>query len=110
MVLSFFVSFFLSLSLLVLRAVGHGRYELAMGLVHPAPDYPYIGADSAEAFFADVDKSGLVEAAGAVFAEVTLGLLAFDPQRRMSLTEAYERLSQVGEHATRVEVLKVEVA
>ncbi len=109
-VLLFFLSFFLSLFLLVLRAVGHGRYELAMGLVHPAPDYPHIGADSAEAFFADVDKAGLVEAAGAVFAEVTLGLLAFDPQRRLSLSEAYERLSQVGEHATRVEVLEVEVA
>ena len=80
-----------------------------MGLVHPAPDYPHIGADSAEAFFADVDKAGLVEAAGAVFAEVTLGLLAFDPQRRLSLSEAYERLSQVGEHATRVEVPEVEM-
>jgi hypothetical protein len=81
-----------------------------MGLVHPAPDYPCIGADSAKAFFADVNEDDLVEAAGAVFAKVTLGLLAFEPQRRMSLSEAYKHLSEVGEHATRVEVLEVEVA
>jgi hypothetical protein len=68
------------------------RYEMAMGLVHPAPDYPAIAPDSADAFFASVDHAGLVEAAGIVFAEVTCGLLAFDAGKRLSLDQAQQRL------------------
>ena len=70
-----------------------GRYELAMGLEHPAPNYPVVGADSAAAFAADVDEDALRAEAGATYAEVTLGLLVFDAGRRMSLADAAARLA-----------------
>jgi hypothetical protein len=72
-----------------------------MGLVHPVPDYPTIGADSADAFFADIDQAGLVEAAGLEFAEVTFGLLAFDAGQRLSLDQAHQRLHAYEAEAAR---------
>ncbi len=69
------------------------RYELAMGGEQPAPNYPMVGADSAAAFAADLDEDGLRREAGALYAEVTLGLLAFDAGQRMSLAEAAARLA-----------------
>jgi hypothetical protein len=64
-----------------------------MGLEHPAPNYPVVGADSAAAFAADVDEDALRAEAGATYAEVTLGLLVFDAGRRMSLADAAARLA-----------------
>ena len=76
-----------------------GRYELAMGLAQPAPNYPMVGADSAAAFAADLDEGGLRAEAGALYAEVALGLLAFEAGRRMSLAEAAARLAGAAQEA-----------
>jgi hypothetical protein len=75
-----------------LHTHARARYELAMELSTPASDYPMRGAESAEAFAADLDADRLRERAGALYAEVTLGLLAFEAGRRMSLAEAAARL------------------
>jgi hypothetical protein len=74
-----------------------------MGLGHPAPDYPVVGADSAAAFTADMDEDALGAEAGATYAEVTLGLLVFDAARRMSLADAGARLA-AAMHEVRVSV------
>jgi serine/threonine protein kinase len=79
-------------------ATGVLLFEVAMGGVHPLPDYPTRGF-AAELFRdrddgVDAAARELRAVAGAALAEVVRGLLEHDPARRMTLAAAAARLRE----------------
>ena len=68
-------------------------FELAMGSVHPLGDYPAHGA--CQKHFEKIDFATLAQRCGHGYSSVVKGLLQFDPEKRMTLTAAQERLGQL---------------
>ena len=66
-------------------------FELAMGLEQPLHEYPNGGTLSPDAF-GTIDWSGLRRHVGPQYAQVVRGLMAFDPNRRLTLNEARRQL------------------
>lgn len=78
-------------------AAGVLLYELAMGLDSPVLGYPATGNSPAD--FETVDFSGLAEVAGREYASVVRGLLCYDPTKRLSITDAHRKMSQLAKSA-----------
>ena len=74
-------------------AAGVLLYELAMGLDSPILGYPAVGCSPAE--FETVDFDGLAHVVSHEYALIVRGLLCYDPENRLPISAARNRLSNL---------------